>query len=69
MRLQIRVSALPALGRPYDRLRPASFLRQVGHVDGPVVRGRTYVAAGSPSAISLVMAKFPASAKCGHPKC
>ncbi|RWW44500.1 hypothetical protein BHE74_00049732 [Ensete ventricosum] len=38
---------------PY--LRPASFPRWVGHVGGPVVRGRADVAVGSPSAISFFL--------------
>ncbi|RRT44960.1 hypothetical protein B296_00054543, partial [Ensete ventricosum] len=43
------------LAPPY--LRPASFLRRVDHVGGPVVRGRADVAAMSPSAISIVCLK------------
>ncbi|RRT46272.1 hypothetical protein B296_00050429 [Ensete ventricosum] len=39
------------LAPPY--LRPASFPHRVGHVGGPVVRGRADVATGSPSAISF----------------
>ncbi|RRT76857.1 hypothetical protein B296_00025881 [Ensete ventricosum] len=39
------------LAPPY--LRPASFPYRVGHVGGPVVRGRADVATGSPSAVSF----------------
>ncbi|RZR82383.1 hypothetical protein BHM03_00008774 [Ensete ventricosum] len=46
-------SAVRPLAPPY--LRPASFPRRVGHVDGPIVRGRTDVATGSPSVVSDII--------------
>ncbi|RRT45290.1 hypothetical protein B296_00032273 [Ensete ventricosum] len=46
--------AVRPLAPPY--LHPTSFPRRVGHVGGPVVRGRADVMAGSPSVISF----FPA---------
>ncbi|RZR86772.1 hypothetical protein BHM03_00014029 [Ensete ventricosum] len=53
------VSTLPVLGRSYDHRRPHTCVRpaspyRVGHVDGPIVRGRDDVTARSTSVISLV---------------